>query len=148
MIKRILVPTDGTERANEACNMAISLAKENGATIKILSVVDQSEIRNISRIVEAVGPVRQMIEDDYRKAAIEASERLQKKCILAGVNAETVIREGQSAEEIVNEAKESQTDLIVMGQPKGSWKLLSVLFQKIGRSLIERRSGVPVLIIP
>jgi nucleotide-binding universal stress UspA family protein len=40
MIKKILVPTDGSDTAGKAVKYAIGLSKQMGSTITLLAVVD------------------------------------------------------------------------------------------------------------
>ena len=51
-IKKILVPTDGSEPANRAIDYAATLAKATGAKLDILTVVDlrQVTVRGCARI--------------------------------------------------------------------------------------------------
>lgn len=145
MISKILVPTDGSERAERAGEYAISLAKQTNASVIFLSVVDEEAIKQASRIADAGILARlEKVVEDYNKAAEEYVGKLKKKAYRK-VKSEAVVRAGLAADEIIKEAEESKADLIVMGS-HGRNALASAVLGSVALKVIHK-SKIPVLVV-
>lgn len=102
--KNILLATDGSKYSKIAAEKAIELAGSYHSRLKAVSIVDvtdefQSEAPDA---VEAlIKKARQLVDDVKKKAN--------------GLNVETLVKEGEAYEVITNVAKESRSDVIVMG---------------------------------
>lgn len=83
MISKILVPTDGSETARKSVGYAAGLAKQLGATITLLSVIDISIIlAQPFHTLASPTHLKESIEDYMRKTAeacIGEGERICKK---------------------------------------------------------------------
>jgi nucleotide-binding universal stress UspA family protein len=114
LLERIVVGTDGSDTATSAVAQAIDLAKAMGAKLYIVSAfvpsepaVERAEAVEIPADVQhAVGP-RQGVNTILDAAAGEAEK--------AGVTAETLAREGDPADALLDAAEEMNADLIVVG---------------------------------
>lgn len=111
-IKRLLVPTDFSAASSAAVRYAIDLATDLGATIHMLHVIEEWELtaRHLEALcVELPGLRERVIE--------EAADRL--RTVAAGLGTAqpivTEVREGRPAGIIVDVARASAIDLIVMG---------------------------------
>lgn len=112
MYKRILVPTDGSERSVKAVEGAARFAKPLGATLVIMTVVEPYSYTNLAEYRP------ESIEQYDERVTAEAEERLNEaKAIVDGLGVEnrTVMTKSFSpAEAIVEQAEKNGCDLIVM----------------------------------
>jgi nucleotide-binding universal stress UspA family protein len=110
MYKKILVPLDGSELAKTALDQAEKLAKTFDAEIILFQVVPFMPIYGSPELVTP------LIVDEKQKEVAEKylanlTEELKKK----GLKTASMVRTGQQvAVEIIDFAKESGVDLIVM----------------------------------
>ena len=113
MFKRILVPTDGTERSANAVKGAAGFAKALGAEIVLVTVIEPYSYTNLSEYRP------ETIEQYDERVTADAEERLdfaQRLCKDMGV--ETVrtemVKSFSPAEAIIELAKLNHCDLILM----------------------------------
>jgi nucleotide-binding universal stress UspA family protein len=114
MYSRILVPLDGSKTAALGLREAIRLAKDQGAALRIVHVVDKMAIIGVAEAGMNPRPVLARLARSGR-AVLDAARRSAKK---AGVNADTAFHEPVTkrvADEVLREAKKWRADLIVMG---------------------------------
>jgi nucleotide-binding universal stress UspA family protein len=102
-LRRILVGTDGSPRAEEAARQAVRLASALGASLELLFVVDTTR------------PHRQEVEAEG-EAALARVVRLAAD---AGVQAPSRLVAGDPAEALVEEAREHGADLLAVGPDAG-----------------------------
>ncbi len=141
MIKKILLPTDGSARSMDAGRYAMSLAKQTNASILVLSVVDE----RVKSIETAPDPVVFM-ESAFMEAAktyVEAAENEIKK---DGISVSKAVRIGNPADEIVKEAEESGVDLIIIAS-HGRTRIQSALLGSVTMSVIHKETNIPVLVV-
>jgi len=114
MYQRILVPVDGSDTANRGLAEALKLAQALGAQIRLVHVVDQSSLALNPEAGVAAAPLAEDFTEDGRKILEEAKMLASAQ----GVQVEAVLHEnftGRVASLIVQEAKTSSAELIVMG---------------------------------
>ncbi|MGW8160987.1 MAG: universal stress protein [Desulfobulbales bacterium] len=125
--KNILLATDGSPSCEAAADRAIDIAKEQSANLMALSVV----YTNDAYLAMAPGIVDGLIAKTKEQLAA-----IVQKGRDAGVEIQTVVREGEAYEAITSLAQENNIDLIVMGSHgrKGLQRLLmgSVTEKSIG----------------
>jgi nucleotide-binding universal stress UspA family protein len=144
MYTRILVPTDGSATATLGLREAIKLAKEQGAQMLIIHVVDEL----LTASPEIYGPVYVPIIEQLRNvggAVLSAAQTLARD---AGLAVETRLLEalgGPAGEYVVRAAKEWGADLIVCGT-HGRRGLRRIVLGS-DAEFIVRHSPVPVLLI-
>src|SRR5688572_3587125 len=114
MIRAIVVGTDGSPTAREAVTQATELAKAVGAKVYLVSAyepVPESRLRD----------ERQQVPDDLQgmvnpledvESTLEESAGLMRD---AGLEVETLPREGDPADAILDVAEEKDADLVVVG---------------------------------
>ena len=112
MYKRILVPTDGSERSVKAVEGAARFAKPIGATLVVMTVVEPYSYTNLAEYRP------ESIEQYDERVTAEAEERLADAKEIAdriGVENRTVMTTSFSpAEAIIEQAEKNGCDLIVM----------------------------------
>jgi len=141
MYDRILVPTDGSDPSEYAAAHAVEFADEHDATVHALFVMET----DVELPSTDVGPGRKQLEESLReqgRRAVDEVERLAKE---AGVDCETHVREGSAADRILDEAEESDVDLVVMGT-HGRTGLDRILVGSTTERVL-RRSDIPVLTV-
>jgi nucleotide-binding universal stress UspA family protein len=113
--KRILHPTDFSERSADAFQVACALARDQGGHLVILHVVPRpvpaAEVQEVALFEAAEGAEQEL--RNYREEMRQKLERL-KVPYLAG-RVQRVLGEGEVATEIVRAARDLSCDLIVMG---------------------------------
>ncbi len=147
MITKILVPTDGSKPSQKAVKYAVDLAKQTGASIILLSVIDKSSFIPQSIPVSATPTKIMEPLEDYLKQASQAHlEEAEQLCTKNRVQSKTVIRSGHPVEEIIKEAKKSNVDLIVMGS-HGRSALKATLIGSVTFGVIHKDTKIPVLVV-
>ncbi|UZR99324.1 universal stress protein [Chondrinema litorale] len=127
-MKKILIPTDFSDVASYAIDMALKIQKRIEAQITLLHVVTQQDENSPS----------QSTSSEDKPACLKKLEKLKADF---PTNIETVILEGKLNEVIINFLEDGQFDLVLMGT-KGT------IDRELGGSeteIIVRRSSVPVL---
>ena len=147
MIKKILVATDGSLVANKAVRYATDLAKQLGATITLLGVIDQSYL-----IAQSVSPIMTPVRvgmttrDVLKQATEEYLDEAVASCKKKGVQARKVIRTGHPAEEIAKAARREKADLVILGS-HGRSALKAVVLGSVAFGVIQRDTRIPVLVV-
>ena len=139
-LRRILVPVDFRQSTVVALQYAAAFAREYNATITLLHVVkpDGSHVRrNISR-ERLVGELIEAGECQLR--------RLVEVIWGDEVTTDIVVAGGKPYLQIVNEAKETNADMIIMAShaPVGLWGF----FRRSTTAKVLRDAPCPVLVIP
>src|SRR5208283_1628162 len=147
MISKILVPTDGSKTARKAVKYAVELAKQTGATIKLLSVVDRG-FSSVQAIPASAAPTHLMepIKDYLTQVAEAYLKDAESLCGENGISSKKVIRSGHPVEEIVKEAVASKVDLIVMGS-HGRSAIKAAVLGSVTYGVIHKESKTPVLVV-
>jgi nucleotide-binding universal stress UspA family protein len=105
MFRRILVPTDLTERATKALDVAIQLRAPRGARITLLHVIETGGLS-----ANQVKPLYRKLERRAQRMMATATARLPR----TDVRVAQKIVYGDRAAEIVRFASAHDTDLIVL----------------------------------
>ncbi|MEP7214882.1 MAG: universal stress protein [Anaerolineaceae bacterium] len=148
MFSKILIPLDGTPECEAALVPAIELAKKFDSAVVLLSVTagygtilgaTAAESFGSSGSVAAAAAVAEANEE---VAAVYLQGVLQSHGTPAW---ETVLAEGNSAEEIVEQARKVGADLIVMATHARSG-LKRLFIGSVSEDVI-RKCGIPVLVV-
>ncbi|MGB9740905.1 MAG: universal stress protein [Candidatus Bathyarchaeia archaeon] len=154
MFQKILVPLDGSEHSLRALNIAIQVAKKFEGKITLIHVYSAA-VRPVM-IPEATTAPPPMIPIMTPMEVSKVAEAARKtgSGILAdgadrvraeGVPVETVLREGNTVQEIVKAAGEGKFDLIVMGA-RGISRIREILLGSVSDGVL-RNAPCPVLIV-
>ncbi|MGB9716224.1 MAG: universal stress protein [Thermodesulfovibrionales bacterium] len=147
MISKILVPTDSSATAIKAVEYASDLAKQIGAHLVLLSVIDRSLF--VTKSVPSMAAPTHLVEpvEDYlRESAGDYLEEAERVCKKKGIQSKMVIRSGHPVEEIIKEAEKSKVDLIVIGS-HGRSALKAVLLGSVTFGVIHKDTKIPVLVV-
>jgi nucleotide-binding universal stress UspA family protein len=125
-IRKILYPTDFSSYSNQAYFHAVALAQNHGATLTILYVFNSTTASGEDR--------------DYWQEQLEQIRPLD-----SGIPVSHVFLEGDPATEIVSYARDSGTDLIVMGT-HGRTGLERLLMGSVAEKVM-REASCSVLVV-
>jgi Kef-type K+ transport system membrane component KefB/nucleotide-binding universal stress UspA family protein len=107
--QRIMVPTNGSQAARNAAELAFFIAKSD----------KEKEVLALNVMMEELSPI-QSSKKDYiesrQRFADETVQELKRLGIAYGVKTEAMVREGQSPEQVITEiAQANNIDLIIVG---------------------------------
>ena len=147
MVTKILVPVDGSEVSQKAAQYAVGLAKQTGATLIFMSVIDKRSLAEL-RILATKSPtfLVEPVEEYLNRSALSATKEAEKLCEHENLQYTAKIRLGHPVEEIVNEAADSKVDLIVMGS-HGASALKAAVLGSVAYGVMHKESDIPVLIV-
>jgi len=147
MISKILVPLDGSKVAQRAAKYAVDLAKQTGATLILLSVIDKRFIIEQS-VSASASPthLKELVVDYLKQSAQAATDAIEKLCKQNRVQYNAVIRKGHPVEEIVSEATKSKVDLIIMGS-HGKSALKAAILGSVTYGVLHKETKIPVFIV-
>jgi len=143
MYKRILVGFDDSDVSRLALSEALMLAREGGATVRVVHAVDV--------MLLSTGEVYMDLEAYRREQMAGGQEILDRASALAreaGVDVETSLVEvegTQFSNAIIAEATRSSADLIVLGT-HGRGALAHFLMGSVAERVV-RHSTIPVLLV-
>ncbi len=146
MFQRILVPLDGSERAERALPFAARLARVTQASLVLVRVIHPHRRTGIYGSEPGVGVTSTAFEKHFSdvSAYLQVTRQAYTR-ELAGLHVSTDIESGDRASSIFTAARLEHVDLIVMYHHEETglarWILKSVTQQTM------RRSPVPVLIL-
>ena len=153
MSHTILVPHDGYEMSDKALKYAIEIAKGLNMNIKIIRVVEEVLDVSTMGIWNNIERARVKREVEKNKTHIRQKEykKLEKLVSLAnssGVEASSLVLEGDAAEKIILTIKKEKPYLVVIGSNRLKLKGLSRIraLGSVAKKLSEK-SPHPVLII-
>ncbi|MBI3241238.1 MAG: universal stress protein [Chloroflexi bacterium] len=139
MIKKLLLPTDGSEHAERTVQYATELAKMSGATIVALYAFNPPvSLRSRGAMMEEF---RASLAEEAREIIAEVGERLKAE----GLQVTALAVEGPAAEAILRATEDEKPDLIVMGS-RGNGGLPGLPLGGVAERVV-RMSPVPVLVV-
>jgi nucleotide-binding universal stress UspA family protein len=145
MYTKILVAVDGSETSNRGLEEAIRLAKDQGATLYPLHVVEEFVL---TQSVDAGRIALDRLLEELRRSGQEVLAGIEKKVSAAGVRCQPILEESAShrvADIVVERARELGVDLIVLGT-HGRRGLRRVVLGS-DAEIVLRNTPVPVLLV-
>jgi nucleotide-binding universal stress UspA family protein len=139
-IKKILIPTDGSDYSIHAAEYGISIAKVHDAQITVVYVLDEVVIDRFTKMTEREDIERELKTDGQRY--INYVLGLAEK---EGVKATSLIAKGRPFEQIVHLANGLNMDLIVLGT-YGRRSAERILIGSVAERVIEY-ANCPVLVV-
>ena len=142
MYKRILVPTDGSERSIKAVEGAAKFATPLGAALIVMTVVEPYSYTHLAEYRP------ESIEQYDERVTEEAHARLEeakKLCESLGVEAKTVMTKSFSpAEAVIEQAEKNDCDIIFMAS-HGRKGIAAVLLGSETQKVLTH-SQIPVMV--
>ena len=141
---KILLATDGSQDAELAATTAVNLAKTTGSELHVVSVFPGPEYVHPSyetHFPDAAERLRREAREERQEVLDERVERIRES---GGSVAQTHIREGEAAAEIVTLAEELEAGLIAIGS-RGLGRVSRMLMGNVSDSVV-RHAHCPVLV--
>ncbi len=138
---KILCATRGGEASYRTQDKVITLAKESGDELLFLFVVDLHFLDRTAAPI--VVDVTNNIADMGEFLLLMAKERAAKQ----GVEARTLIREGEVIDELEKAAQEEAVSRIVLGRPVGDESLFKLVELERLADRIQNDTGIQVQIL-
>ncbi|MEF8786628.1 MAG: universal stress protein [Haloarculaceae archaeon] len=141
MVERILVPVDGSEQAEEACDLVFEEFPD--ATLVLLHVINPAEAS-----YGAQASVPSFSEEWYEEEKGRAQnifEDIEQRASERGVEVEHAVEVGKPSRVIVDFAEDHDVDHIVMGS-HGREGVSRILLGSVAETVM-RRSSVPVTVV-
>ena len=144
VFRGLLVPVDGSEQSNAATALAIRIAGDQKAFVTFVNVVE------VEKIIASVIPGNKFADptpaiEQLRAAGAELLRAAIAKAQEAGVQAHSQMAEGDCVETVVELAKTTGSDLIVLGT-HGRKGLERLVLGSVAEG-VARKSPVPVLTV-
>ena len=144
MYQRMLVPVDGSETARRGLDEAIKLSKALGASVRLVHIVDETPLAMNPETGIAAAP----LVADFVEAGKQIIEEARAFALAQGVEVATALHEnftGRVADRILEEARKSGAELIVMGT-HGRRGIRHVVLGSDAEAVV-RGATVPVLLV-
>ncbi|WP_227379785.1 universal stress protein [Haladaptatus halobius] len=142
MFNRILIPTDGSDPAKSAVEMALNLAETHNATLHVLFIVDQPI--SVSGIGEGFSGLDNLL-DALEKEGHEATDVIVNQAKERDIETKAAVRRGNPHDDILTYADENDINLIVMGT-HGRTGVKRALLGSVTEDVV-RHSEIPVLTV-
>jgi len=140
-VPKILCATRGGEASRNTEDYAIQLAKEQGAELMFLYVVETSFMDRMA------APVVVDVEAQIERMGVFLLAAVQERAAKEGVEARMVHRHGPVREEIRDCILEEGADIVVLGRPRGE----EAIFAETGVSPfaeeLARETGAQVILV-
>jgi len=142
-IDKILFPTDFSEHSEYALSYALSFAKEYGAKLHVLHVIE--DVQYLANAYMFDVPVMPSFADIEQSRLKEMQEFIERVITDPTIEIEKTIKRGRPFIEIIQTAREEDVDLIVIAT-HGRSGLEHVLFGSVAEKVV-RKAPCPVLSI-
>jgi len=139
-IKKILVPVDFSDCSKKALQYAIPFARQFDAALTLLHVVQANYYVGDFGTIDTA-----LLETEMRKNAEKQLADLAAREVGKGLRCETTLRTGRIVSEIVEVARQTQTDLIIIST-HGHTGLKHILLGSVAENVV-RHAPCPVLIV-
>jgi nucleotide-binding universal stress UspA family protein len=147
MVTKILVPTDFSEEANNAFEVALQLARRTGSQIHVLHAIEPPYISSFNAMGTYVPPPT--IEDVYMVKLVEQSQDRMRELVETGRQAGVEVKHEVEVDRIINKIRstveEEGVDLVVMGS-KGIHGMDEMLIGSNTEKVV-RLASCPVLTV-
>lgn len=136
--RSILVPYDGSDYSTRALMRAISLARQDSASVTVLYVIPRYE--------EMVGFFKtESIKRSLREEAEKIADKAGELAAIEGIRTTSLIKEGNVVDEIVGAVSTAGHDLVVMGSH--GWRGVNKALMGSTTERLIVNAPVPVLVV-
>ena len=142
MYQRILVATDGSEASKKAGLKGVSLAKESGALVIGVHILDEDELN----IMDVGANEYEHLKKEQREKGEKALKSLGELAKSRGIRFKSILGEGEPSEEIIKIANEQSADLIILG-PHGRRGLSKLIDPSVSEETQEECPECPIMIM-
>jgi nucleotide-binding universal stress UspA family protein len=136
VFERIAVAVDGSPQSSKTIPVAIDLASKYGSVVTVIHVREQERYEGSEVDLGPPIPAERLVEDTvgaFRAAGVEAQGEIRR------------VRPGETPEQIIEVAKRSGAELIVMGT-RGMTEWRSLLLGGVANKVVHHAT-CPVLLV-
>jgi nucleotide-binding universal stress UspA family protein len=149
MFKKILVPLDCSEFAENSLNVAIEIAKQFHSQLFLLHVFStHPKYQRAGMTGKMRVPTRPhdaaKISEEIPQYCTDLLTTSKNKVTAEGIPVQTILKEGHVVDEILKTTRQGGFDLVVMGA-RGQSMIKNLLLGSVSSGVI-RHSGCPVLV--
>ena len=141
-IRKILIPIDFSQHSKKALSYAASFAKQFGAMLHIIYVVEPVIYPSDFAIGQLTFP---NIENEMREKAELEMENLLKNSTIKGFRLKKIVKDGIPFVEVTAYAQEEKIDLIILAT-HGHTGVEHILFGSTAEKIV-RKAPCPVLVV-
>ena len=141
---KILVPTDFSEYSDKALRQALDIAKQYGAKVFLLHVIQEHAIQTIDEYSIGIEVVQEIEKQILSKAKESMQKQLAKFAEYKDVEIIADIKNGIPYEETLKEADEKKVGLIVIAS-LGKSGISRYLIGSVARNVLQG-ANCPVLL--
>ena len=150
--KKVLIALDYNPTAQKVAEEGFSMAKSMNAKVVLLHVITDpvfystsgySPIMGFNGYMD-MGPMQLDSVDGLKNASLQYLDKSKQH--LGDESIQTLVKEGDFAESILNTAKEMNADVIVMGSHSRKW-LENIIMGSVTEKVLNHTS-IPLFIIP
>jgi nucleotide-binding universal stress UspA family protein len=151
-MKKVLIALDYNPTAQKVAEVGFSLAKSMNAKVILLHIITDpvfyatsgySPIMGFSGYID-VNPLQLDNVQGLKKASLEFLDKSKQH--LGDKSIQTLVKEGDIADTILQTAKDEHTDIIVVGSHSQKW-LEKILIGSVSEKVLNHTS-IPLLIVP
>jgi len=151
-MKKVLIALDYNPTAQKVAEVGFSMAKSMNAEVILLHVITEpvfystvgySPIMGFNGFME-MGPVLLASVDELKNASLQYLEKSKQH--LGDKTIQTIVKEGDFADSILETAKEMHADIIVVGSHSRKW-LENIVMGSVTEKVLHNTS-VPLFIVP
>ena len=136
MFERIVVAVDGSAKSDKTINVALDMARRYSSAVTVVHVREYERYEGDEVDLGPPVPAEKLIDDavkTFREGGIEATGEIKR------------VSSGDTPEQIVEVAKRSQADLIIMGS-RGMTEWKSLLLGGVANKVVHH-AACPVLLV-
>jgi len=141
-IKKVLIAMDYDETSQKVAEVGFSMAQAMNAETILLHVVSEDLVYYSSYMY--MRELQVDIMADLKKSTQKFLDKSKKH--LGDESIQTILKEGEIAETILNTAKELNVDVIVMGSHSRKW-LENILLGSEAEDVLKKTT-IPLFIVP
>jgi len=141
-MNKVLIALDYDPTAKKVAKSGYSIAAAMGAEIILLHVIEDLTVYSLSYL--NMGPLQLDSVVELKEASQQFLDKT--KLFLGDLTIQTVVKEGNFADSIVQTAKELDVDIIVMGSLSKKW-LENIVLGSVSQKVMLQ-STIPMFIVP
>ncbi|PQP88095.1 universal stress protein [Paenibacillus sp. AR247] len=142
MFDKIMVAIDQAEITNKLLDAAVEIAQNKQTQVTLVHVSQEYVSNGMTYVPENF---LEEILNEMEKAGLEQLQQAKSKLKSAGINPETVHLKGDPAHEILNYARDTEQQLIIIGS-RGLRGIKEMMLGSVSHK-VSQLSNCPVLIM-
>jgi nucleotide-binding universal stress UspA family protein len=141
-MKKVLIALDYDPSAKKVAKVGYQMAKSMGAEVFLVHVIEDLVVYSLSYL--NMGPLQLDTVVELKDASQQFLDKT--KLLLGNKAIQTVVKEGDFADCIIETAKELDIDIIVMGSLSKRW-LENIILGSVSERVMKQTT-IPMFIVP